>query len=253
MPTNQYDKNFAGGVGANTLTPAAWAALTTLLSQGFQPGIALAEQMNTILRQMSTFMAGISDWVELKGSLDQLDNGVVVDYFNAFKSAMDNAHAETRNLASPVGTIVAFAGAAAPTGWFLCNGQLVSRTGYSNLWNVIGTTYGAGDGSTTFALPDLRGEFLRGLDAARGVDPGRALGSAQGSAFAAHNHLNGVGLTSTPTTSIYGSTTDGVPGVASRPVELSNSALARQGLTSTVGGATETRPRNVAINFIIRY
>ena len=82
-------------------------------------------------------------------------------------------------IAAPVGSVYTFAGATVPTGWLKCNGALLSRTTYASLFAVIGTTYGAGDGSTTFALPDLRGEFVRGVDDGRGVDAGRTLGSAQ--------------------------------------------------------------------------
>jgi microcystin-dependent protein len=70
----------------------------------------------------------------------------------------------------PAGTLNAFAGASAPDGFLLCNGGAISRSIYSDLFAAIGTTYGAGDGSTTFNIPDLRGEFLRGLDGGRGVD-----------------------------------------------------------------------------------
>jgi len=64
----------------------------------------------------------------------------------------------------PIGSVTAFAGATAPSGWLLCAGQTVSRTQYSGLFLTIGTTYGAGDGSTTFALPDLRGRVPAGKD-----------------------------------------------------------------------------------------
>lgn len=67
-----------------------------------------------------------------------------------------------------------------PAGWLIENGAALSRTTYATLFAVIGVTYGAGDGATTFNLPDRRGEFDRGLDLGRGVDPGRVLGSAQG-------------------------------------------------------------------------
>ena len=62
----------------------------------------------------------------------------------------------------PAGTIIPFAGSSIPTGYLLCNGAVVSRTTYADLFRVIGTTYGAGDGSTTFKLPDLRDRFLEG-------------------------------------------------------------------------------------------
>lgn len=62
----------------------------------------------------------------------------------------------------PAGTIVSYAGASVPTGWLLCNGANVSRTTYANLFNAIGTRWGAGNGSTTFALPDSDGRVLQG-------------------------------------------------------------------------------------------
>ena len=64
---------------------------------------------------------------------------------------------------TPVGMIVGFAGSTAPTGWLLCQGQAVSRTTYAKLFSVIGTTFGSGDGSTTFNLPDARGRVLVGV------------------------------------------------------------------------------------------
>ena len=85
--------------------------------------------------------------------------------------------------AAPSGQIAFFAGSSAPAGWLKANGAAVSRTAYAALFAVIGTTYGAGDGSTTFNLPDLRGEFMRGWDDGRGIDRGRAFGSAQGDAI----------------------------------------------------------------------
>ena len=62
----------------------------------------------------------------------------------------------------PAGTIVSYAGASVPSGWLLCNGANVSRTTYANLFRAIGTKWGAGDGSTTFALPDSDGRVLQG-------------------------------------------------------------------------------------------
>ena len=69
----------------------------------------------------------------------------------------------------PTGTVSAFAGSAAPTGYALCDGSAVNRTTQAALFAVIGTTYGIGDGSTTFNLPDLRGRVVAGLDSADNV------------------------------------------------------------------------------------
>jgi microcystin-dependent protein len=66
--------------------------------------------------------------------------------------------------AVPAGAVMPFAGSTEPAGWLLCYGQTVSRTVYAQLFAAIGTTYGSGDGSTTFALPDLRGRVVAGVD-----------------------------------------------------------------------------------------
>lgn len=84
----------------------------------------------------------------------------------------DNATTARTNLGidttyfNPTGTIIAFAGNTLPKGYLLCDGSKVSRTTYKKLFNVIGTTYGAGDGSTTFTLPNLIDRFLEGSSAA---------------------------------------------------------------------------------------
>lgn len=67
---------------------------------------------------------------------------------------------------NPTGSIIAFAGNTLPDGYLLCDGSKVSRTTYKKLFNVIGTTYGAGDGSTTFTLPNLIDRFIEGSSAA---------------------------------------------------------------------------------------
>ena len=66
--------------------------------------------------------------------------------------------------ALPAGSVIPYAGTTSPAGWLLCYGQAVSRTEYGALFTAIGTTYGSGDGSTTFTLPDLRGRVIAGVD-----------------------------------------------------------------------------------------
>jgi len=79
-----------------------------------------------------------------------------------------------------IGAVIAYAGSSAPTGWLLCYGQNVSRTTYAALFGVVGTTYGAGDGSTTFGLPDLRGRVPFGKDDMGGSAASRLSNSAPG-------------------------------------------------------------------------
>lgn len=86
------------------------------------------------------------------------------------------------------GMVCYFAQATPPAGYLKRNGAAVSRATYARLFAKIGTTYGAGDGSTTFNLPDGRGVFDRGLDDGRGFDPDRTLGSYQDSANLSHAH-----------------------------------------------------------------
>lgn len=122
----------------------------------------------------------------------------------------------------------------APAGYLECSGAAVSRTTYAALFAVIGTTFGSGDGSTTFNLPNLRGEFIRGWDNGRGVDSGRAFGSAQSDELKAHTHSY-----STPTTSGAG-----YPGG-------SGGGFGGGYTTGSTGGG-ETRPRNIALLPIIK-
>lgn len=89
----------------------------------------------------------------------------------------------------PVGMIMDFGGSVAPTGYLVCNGDAVPRSTYSALFAVIGTTWGEGDGSTTFNLPDLCGRSTVGIGTAPGGSYNRALGSTGGSET--HNHIGG--------------------------------------------------------------
>lgn len=87
------------------------------------------------------------------------------------------------NSAVPVGTLIYVPFTTAPTGYLKANGAAVSRTAYAALYSAYGDMFGAGDGATTFNLPDQRGEFVRGWDDGRGIDVGRILGSFQGDAI----------------------------------------------------------------------
>lgn len=82
--------------------------------------------------------------------------------------------------AVPAGAVMPFAGTTEPSGWLLCYGQTVSRSTYASLFAAIGTTYGVGDGSTTFALPDLRGRVVAGQDDMGGTSANRLTGQTNG-------------------------------------------------------------------------
>ena len=88
---------------------------------------------------------------------------------------------------APAGVVLPYAGDAAPTGWLLCHGQAISRTAYPDLFDAIGATYGAGDGATTFNLPDMRGRVVGGRDNMGGAAAGRltAAGGVAGATLGA--------------------------------------------------------------------
>ena len=143
----------------------------------------------------------------------------------------------------------------APSHSLYCDGSAVSRTTYADLFAKIGTTYGAGDGSTTFNVPDLRGEFIRGWDDGRGVDTGRTLGSSQGDAIRSiTGSFNGIDI----------SNESGATGVFESTVVVSTSAAESFGpdaqhhridfdISNQSPVADENRPRNVALKPFIRF
>lgn len=151
------------------------------------------------------------------------------------------------------GTVAFFAQAAAPTGWLACDGAAVSRATYAALFTAIGTTYGVGDGSTTFNLPDLRGEFIRGSDLGRGVDTGRVLGSAQNDNLPEHKHQVPLGV---PNGNIYMRDTpafgtgDTFTAQSTNGGNAADSSSRTYILTDNVRSGSksgEVRPRNIAL------
>ena len=169
--------------------------------------------------------------------------------------------------AVPLGTVSGFAGSTAPSGWQLCYGQAISRTQYAGLFAVTSTTYGSGDGSTTFNVPDLRGRVVAGLDNMGGTDAARlstanTLGTTTGaetvtltsaqSGVPAHSHANTV-TNNAVTTDNPGNHTHNTPypvgwGGGSYGTALSGSISADYSTTSANGGHTHSVTSNVTIS-----
>lgn len=145
-------------------------------------------------------------------------------YFNALETDRINL--------LPAGMVMAFPVNKTPEGWLKCEGGAISRTTYSHLFEAIGTTYGAGNGSTTFNLPDFRGRFLRGYGGNSG-----SIGSAQADAIKSHTHSFGF---------VYGS------GSGSSGLAIGDGNLSADGSVGAFGG-TETRPLNYAVYWMIKY
>lgn len=168
---------------------------------------------------------------------------------------------------TPVGVINAYVALTAPTGWVICDGQslnAVTNTQYEALWNLIGLTFG-GTGKADFKVPDLRGEFIRGWSNGRtegspavAVDSGRVFGSKQGDQLEKHKHTyNNDAFSPNPfgtstRTDWYAAAHDGrYNGNAGFTTDGSGTLLQDGNETGVVGD--ETRPRNIALNYIIKY
>lgn len=151
----------------------------------------------------------------------------------------------------PAGSVHYFAMQTAPEGYLVANGALVSRTVYARLFSAIGTTFGEGDGGSTFQLPDLRGEFLRGWDAGKNLDPERGFGTAQGDAIR--------NITGTIQVSIRErGTQDGAfryygGGATSHSGSNGDGGWINFDASRVVPTANENRPHNVALLACIKY
>lgn len=136
------------------------------------------------------------------------------------------------------GAVTFFAMSTTPAGWLKANGAAISRTTYATLFAAISTTYGVGDGTTTFNVPDMRGYFARGWVDDGTIDSGRAFGSTQIDGFKAHAH----------------GTTPYAPGGAAAYIASAYNSFfdGASGVSGSTGG-TETRPYNVAFLACIKY
>lgn len=137
-----------------------------------------------------------------------------------------------------VGAVVYFATTVTPSGYIKANGAAVSRTTYANLFARVGEFWGSGNGSTTFNVPDLRGEFIRSWDDGRGIDSGRAFGSFQADEFKSHSH----------TLPVRDNNNTGDNYIE----DADSTQLVRTANTGFTGG-DETRPRNIALAAYIKY
>lgn len=172
-----------GGTMTGNIAMSTGATITGLPASAANGQAVRHEQLSalstTISGISSTFMpkAGgtFSGAVAMGG---QVLNGLVSPTTTdgaASKGYVDTTLASFGGL--PVGSTIPFAAAAAPTGWLICNGSTVSRTTYASLFSVIGVSWGVGDGSTTFGLPDLQGRVAVGSGAGTGLTARTLAGS----------------------------------------------------------------------------
>lgn len=211
MPASPQD--FYKKVGANTVTtlaaPGKNLAATSInvgattnypTDTGIVVGIRVVDSNGTIVPGTYTEWNAVvasstaitieavpvygTDQVYPAGSLTQVFLMVSSSLHNQMVDGLLVSHNQDGTLkgggVAPTGVVNQFAGSTAPTGWLLCYGQAISRTTYASLFAVIGEDYGAGDGSTTFLLPDLRGRVIAGQDDMGGTSANRLTGLSGG-------------------------------------------------------------------------
>ena len=189
-PIETPDKTFHDGDGVSelgTILPAWWLnqvqseLLAVLTAAGIQPDKNKTDQLLDAIKKVAPKSSPATTTVA--GVVKLINNLTSGGTDAALSAEQGKVLAGLIASAIPSGAVMYFAGQTAPSGWLKANGAAVSRSTYAALFAAIGTTYGAGDGSSTFNLPDLRGEFVRGWDDGRGIDSGRAFGSAQSDAI----------------------------------------------------------------------
>jgi phage-related tail fiber protein len=220
---------------SDSLTPAAYALLTSILANGFQTGVADSQQANTVLRQATTAMAVLGELIS-RANLNAVDNAnystLATQLLQAIKTLVPSSVAGDMKIsASPF----------VPSGWLSCDGSSLLRSAYPALFTAIGTIYGTAD-ANHFNIPDMRGMFPRGYDAGRGVDPGHQFGYYQADQMPAHVHI--VDLQPLNSNSFGGS---GKVTTGNDPAE----GVIPPFNTSSTGIGTETRVKNLALSFFI--
>ena len=205
--------------------------------------IITSTAMNNIIDQtLFTSDAIVSSNTTLALVAGKLKVGTITSNEMGVDSVTTNAitdgavtQAKTSNMLVPAGAIMAFAMNGAPTGWLAADGTAVSRSTYATLFAAIATTYGVGDGATTFNVPDLRGYFVRGTGTNSDGTASGTFGAKQADELKSHTH-----------TYTFKSTTGG-SSAGGDPNSITNTTVN----TGATGG-TETRPKNIAMFYCIK-
>lgn len=257
LPQRLFDSDGAPANGWKIYTYTA--GTTTPLTTYSDGGLSSANTNPIIAGSDGYFRMFVADATYVKIIVKNASDALQFMLDN-LEPMQDQAAAAAAATPVPTGGIVAYGAASAPTGYLLCNGALVSRATYSALFTAISTTFGAGDGSTTFGLPDLRGKFPLGV-AASGT--GNTLGGTGGAidhvhTGPSHTHVSTIprdgwgNASNVPATSGRIRTGDAAgTGTEANAVQAANT----QDVTSAAGGTGNTGTANppfLALTFIIK-
>lgn len=219
--------------------------------------------------------SGADYWLKIELKEDGIWNQI--SFFQI--PSVPYAEATSKSSGVPVGSIIPFAGPKEniPEGWLLCDGRRFSRTDYADLYKAIGTSWGHGNGSSTFHIPNLNGMFLRGVDYRGRYDQDRNeryaenvggntnvnVGSYQRENYKSHKHGGTISKAGEHSHKVRGKPNGGNSGP-----RAFNSSWGRNGditvpseeagehdhrLTIDNSGGKETRPDNAYVNYIIKY
>lgn len=225
----------AGVAADKVVTPRRLKAAIDALIGGAPGALDTLDELAAALADDASFAATMTTQLGLKASIAYVDAQLALKSTIVYVDTQ-LAAARTQILTERAGTFVWVGYDSAgldPATMVLANGGLANRVTDARLFAKFGTTFGVGDGATTFGLPEVRGEFFRALDIGRGIDVDRVLGSAQADDFKSHTHSVAPPAATDDTAS--GQTSTGTGGVET--INPYN--------TGSAGGA-ETRPRNVA-------
>lgn len=211
---------------------------------------------------------------EITGSLDRLGRasmqaplpmgGFRITNVGAPVAQNDGARLADFSNYLPAGAVQLFGMNTAPVGWLACDGLAYSRATFAALFAAIGTTWGAGDGSSTFNVPDLRGVFPRGWDNGKGLDPARVFASYAADMLAAHTHIQDAhSHTVTDPGHAHGIVGGIFPAsgggnnvtstfATTTAIATTGITIADQTATNQMTGGVETAPKNIALLFAIR-
>lgn len=269
--------SFGGAVGANQSHFQTILPVDGALSNYWVSEIGLFGKLNNGAETLIALASVVDTRYFYRAASDQIILPIEMAWTGAPPGSIsivtDPTYAQTkayvddsiRTRVVPPGAVMHFCMSTAPTGWLICDGSVVSRTTYAALFAAINTMFNTGgEGMDQFRLPDLRGEFIRGLDGGRGADAGRALGSWQvGTAFMGdgdghnipvpnlntQNNILGFDLDTAPnnSTAITVEFTESVQ--YSKPLipGYTGTGMHVAGAASTTVDFARTRPRNVAL------
>lgn len=259
LPQRIFDANGLPGVGFKVFSWTATGTFSVPLTTYSNAALTSANTNPVIADSAGSFRMFVAAGVQLDISV-QNAAGVAQFTMTSLEPMVDDGGSSPSVTAVPTGGIVAYGAASAPTGFLLCDGSLVSRATFAALFAIIGTSYGAGDGTTTFAVPDFAGRFPMGV-ADSGT--GNALGATFGAIDHTHTgpaHTHAVTVTRAGWGAVLNSpSTDGTlnTGAAAGAGQFSSSYQPTADLTVTsasggTGASGTANPPTLTVYFIIK-